>query len=88
MAKSAPIRSLLLYAVGALILVGAGWLHLRAEITAGDSGFNVIANGGAGCGHLYGCSMNRRDAPISGRTRRGHEHQTADGQSEQPRLDG
>jgi hypothetical protein len=27
-----------------LILVGAGWLHLRAAVTAGDSGFNVISN--------------------------------------------
>ena len=25
------------------IMVGAGWMHLRAEITAADSGFNVIA---------------------------------------------
>jgi len=27
-----------------LIFVGAGWLHLRAAVTAGDSGFNVISN--------------------------------------------
>lgn len=41
-------RSLLLLAIGympILIFVGAGWLHLRSVITAGNSGFNVISNG-------------------------------------------
>jgi hypothetical protein len=27
-----------------LILVGAGWLHLRELVTAGDSGFNLVGN--------------------------------------------
>jgi hypothetical protein len=27
-----------------LIFVGAGWLHLRSAVTAGNSGFNVISN--------------------------------------------
>lgn len=28
-----------------LIVIGAGWLQLRAAVTAGDSGFNVIGDG-------------------------------------------
>jgi len=40
-------QSLIALALGylpVLIFVGAGWLQLRASVTAGDSGFNVIGN--------------------------------------------
>jgi hypothetical protein len=40
-----------------LIFVGAGWLQLRAFVTAGDSGFNVIGNNLSGAFSLPDKSM-------------------------------
>jgi len=45
-----------------VILIGAGWLHLRELVTAGDSGFNVISN------NLHGAFDLPNKAMIDART--------------------